>query len=260
MTRSAKPNSAPPLVDRFVAQIRPPIARIRRAQTNRPIPAPAAVRAVSASGRTARRAAPLSSGGKPGPVVDDPDDHLAVVGLDVDPRPSCRRRRTSPRSRAGSGRPARRRSGRRSRSGRPAGRSSSNVTPGQRPSSERDDRRQQRAGARTGSAPTSPPSSPKRVIATTSSTSRWSRSDSTTMSPKISRRVSSGSSSRPGEDLRAGVDRRHRRPQLVGQDADERVADGLPLARHGDVAEDDDRLVAGPVASGSPASRRPARC
>ena len=48
---------------------------------------------------------------------------------------------------------------------------------------------------RTGSVPTSPSSSPKRVIAMTSSTSRWSRSDSTTMSEKISRRVSSGSSS-----------------------------------------------------------------
>ena len=40
MTRRAKPNSAPPL-GRPRAQMRPPIARTSRAQTNRPIPAPA---------------------------------------------------------------------------------------------------------------------------------------------------------------------------------------------------------------------------
>ena len=46
----------------------------------------------------------------------------------------------------------------------------------------------------------------------------------------------------PGEDLGAGEDRRHRRPQLVRQDADERVPDRLALAVRGDVAEHDDRL------------------
>ena len=44
-TCSANPNSAPPS-DRGRAQMRPPIAAIRRAHTNRPIPAPLAVRAV----------------------------------------------------------------------------------------------------------------------------------------------------------------------------------------------------------------------
>jgi hypothetical protein len=48
---------------------------------------------------------------------------------------------------------------------------------------------------------------------------------------------------RPREDLGPGIDRRHRRSQLVRQDADERVADRLPPARLGDVAQHDDRLV-----------------
>ena len=45
ITRSVNPNSAPPASPGF-AQIRPPIARISRAQTNRPMPAPAAAAAV----------------------------------------------------------------------------------------------------------------------------------------------------------------------------------------------------------------------
>ena len=64
------------------------------------------------------------------------------------------------------------------------------------------------------------------------------------MSPKISRPRLGRQLARPREDLGPGVDRRHRRSQLVGEDADERVPDRLPLARLGDVAEDDDRLVA----------------
>ena len=46
-----------------------------------------------------------------------------------------------------------------------------------------------------------------------------------------------------GEDLRAREDRRHRRSQLVRQDADERVPDGLALPGGRDVAEHDDRLA-----------------
>ena len=48
-----------------------------------------------------------------------------------------------------------------------------------------------------------------------------------------------------GEQLRAPEDRRDRRAQLVRQDADERLADGLAAARLGHVAHHDDRLLAG---------------
>ena len=47
-----------------------------------------------------------------------------------------------------------------------------------------------------------------------------------------------------GEQLRPAEDGRHRRPELVRQDPDERLADGLPSAGLGDVAQDHDRLLA----------------
>ncbi|MEJ7697251.1 MAG: hypothetical protein WKF78_11690 [Candidatus Limnocylindrales bacterium] len=46
-----------------------------------------------------------------------------------------------------------------------------------------------------------------------------------------------------GEDLGAAVDGRHGRAQLVGQDPDERLAQGFSLASLGDVAQDHDRLA-----------------
>ncbi len=47
----------------------------------------------------------------------------------------------------------------------------------------------------------------------------------------------------PGQDLRPRIDGRDRGAQLVGQDPDEGVADGLLLALLGDVAQEHDRLV-----------------
>ena len=97
------------------------------------------------------------------------------------PRPrsarSTPRRRTSPHSTAGCGRPARHRSGPRSTVASAGPTWSVKVTPGQRASSDVTMRGRRRC-RRTGSQPISPASSPNRFSATTSSTSRCSRSAS----------------------------------------------------------------------------------
>ena len=51
----------------------------------------------------------------------------------------------------------------------------------------------------------------------------------------------------PRQDLRAGQDRRHRRPELVREDAHERLARPSRLARGRDIANEEDRAARGRV-------------
>ena len=114
---------------------------------------------------------------------------------------------------------------------------SSNWVPGQRAPSD-STIPGMRCCTSTGSAPAL--SVPRSVRARTSrsSTRRCRRSASALMSSETSRRVSSESP--PAQDPRPAVDRGDRGPELVGQDAEECVADLLRDPCCGDVAQDDD--------------------
>ena len=74
--------------------------------------------------------------------------------------------------------------------------------------------------------------------------SRWSRSASAAMSVMSSRETAGIELlAAAQQDLAPAVDRRDRRPQLVRQDADERVAQVVVLEPVGDVGQDGDRRL-----------------
>jgi hypothetical protein len=129
------------------------------------------------------------------------------------------------------------------------------TTPGQRSSSDARTRGTIRC-SRTGSRPRSVSASPNRLSATTSSTSRLRRSASSATSSRISRRVASSRLLSSRESTRAPPKIvGDGRSQLVGQDADEGLANRLPLALLGDIAEHEDRLAAR-IALGRPVGDR----
>ena len=212
-----------PAVSRGVAQIRPPIASTSWRHTNSPIPAPLAMRVADFDRKNSSNALRGVVAGDPDPLVEDPDDDLVALGPhgDGDRPPLVRVLRGVRQQVPDDLLDVRLLADRQRQPGLDRRRRSSDPSASARP--PRPAGRAARARSARRSTWTIPRSARDRT--SRSSTSRWSRSASPSMS-SIAFETTAPSSDAPRwrSIFESAVDRRDRRPQLVADHPDERVA------------------------------------